>query len=370
MSDDAVLMQGRQTKRKWKTILGLTCTSLVLLAGARAAAHPQALLDSAQTFAARIFSRNTGQWIATDHGPETCAFLVNDSVFFAEAGSISALDEDGRTVFRETTQLSSPQAVHSRQAAVVFDSCGGELLLINNQGSKTLEIPLGVDAAAVSDLGSTAVITAGSGYQTLTCCFDAQGTLLREIGLSQEAMVLMTYLRGSDVLSACVITAEGKWHLRFYEEDTCTDIPLNTSEVYEMKPCGEGVALWTCDGICLISEKGEITAELPVTPDELLLWDSDGFAAAVILEAGSPILVTLDAEGAFSRSQPLTRTPRDLSVCASRCCVLDREALLIYDKHCRLKDSAPEGAFAASIQAIPGGAAIFGDREFMRYISK
>lgn len=370
MSDDAVLLQGRQTKRKWKLILALLLLALVFLAGAWAAAHPQTILAEIQEFTARIRSGNVRQWIATDHGPATCAFLADDHVFFVEAGSISALELDGRTAYRETTALQAPQAVYSSGAAAVFDPGGCTLFLINGTRIQTLDIPLGIDAAAVSDSGNVAVITADSGYSTVTCCFDPQGVLLREVKLRDEAMVLMTYLLGQETLAACIITADGTWLLRYYNEDTCIEIPLESSEVYEIKPCGSGVALWTCEGICLISGTGEHCGTLNIAPEELLLWDSNSFAAAVVLEEGSPVLVTIDEMGTVSRSQPLGRTPRNLSVCASRLCVLDRESLLIYDRHCLLKDSTSEGAYAASAQAIPGGVALYGDCEFMRYLSK
>lgn len=368
MSDDAVLMQGRQTKRKFKKSLILVTIALLLLAAARVAIHPQTLLDDLDTVFARFASGNADRWITTDYGPNACGFLLGNRVFFAEDGMHAAMQLDGSVIYREVTGLISPQAVVSEKAAALFDPGGRQLVVVTEQTVRTLDIPSGVDAAAVSSRGETAVITAGSGYDAITQWYDADGHLLRTIGFQKEAVVLMTFFRDGNTLAAAVLADEGAWYLRFYEEDHSVDIPLDVSEVYDLKPCGEGAALWCSDGLLIFSSTGNLVSSLEFAPEELLLWDSSSFAAAILLEEGAPVLITLDEAGNTFHSEPLSRTPRSLSVSASRLCVLDREALLIYDKQCRLKDSAPEGAFAAHVQAVPGGAAVFGDCEFMRYI--
>lgn len=368
MLDDAVQMQGRQTKRKLKKILILTWLALMLLAIAWAVMHPQALFGSWQELLARISPQKSGQWIQTDYAPETCSFLLGNQVFFAEAGSLAALCLDGTAADRQKTGLESPQAVISQQAAALFEPGESELLLINKEEIHTLEIPLGVDAAAVSDSGDLAVITAGSGFQTITQWYDAKGQLLRELRLVNEAMVLAAFLHGGDTLAACIITSEGEWLLRFYSGDESTDISLGVAEVYDLRPCGEGVAVWSCNGLDLYSRQGEPTANCSFSPEQLLLWDSDSFAAAVIMDNGSTKIVTLAQDGKQESSEPLPRPPRDLSVCASRLCVLDREALLFYDKQCVQTDFTSQGALTVAVQAIPGGAMLFGDGEFMRYL--
>ena len=368
MSDDAVLMQGRQTKRKFKKSLLLITIALLLLAAAWVAIHPQTLLDDLNTVLARFSSGNANRWITTDYGPDACSFLLENQAFFAEDGMLTAMRLDGSVTRREVTGLISPQTVVSEKAAALYDSGGKQLVVVTGQTVHTLDIPSGVDAATVSSRGETAVITAGSGYDAVTQWYDADGNILRTIGFQKEAVVLMTFFRDANTLAAVVLADGGVWNLRFYEEDHSVDIPLNVSEVYDLKPCGEGVALWCSNGLLVFSGTGNLASSLEFAPEELLLWDSSSFAAAVLLEEGAPVLVTLDETGNTFRSEPLSRTPRGLSVSASRLCVLDREALLIYDKQCRLKDSAPEGALAAHVQAIPGGAAVFGDCEFMRYI--
>lgn len=370
MSDDAVLMQGRQTKRKWKHSLALVFLALSLLGGAWTALHFQAVLEFGRTLWARILPYPSGAWISTDHGPEACAFLLGERVYFAEAGSLSALQLDGRVVALLETSLKAPQAVTAEKAAAVFDLGGNTLLRVSGQEVHTLDIPLGIDAVAVSDLGTLAVITAGSGYQTVTALYDADSNLIQEIGLSNEAMALMTFLKGSDTLATCVISADGTWHLRFYQGRECLDISLESAEIYDMKPCGQGTVLWTSQGFLCYSFQGELTAVYEFPPEQLLCWDSDSYTAAVLLEAGSPRVVTLTEDGTAACSAPLSRTPRSLSVYANRLCILDREALLVYDKHCLQKEQTALGALTLQIQAIPGGVLLFGDGQFMRYILK
>ena len=370
MSDDAVLVQGRQTKRKWKHSLALIFLALVLLGGAWTAKNFQTVLEYGRTLWARILPYPSGTWVSTDYGPETCAFMLEDRIYFAEAGSLAALQLDGKIDDLQTNSLEAPQAVVTDGTAAVFDPGGSTLLRVTGQGITALDIPLGVDAAAVSDLGTVAVITAGSGYQTVTYWYDADGAPVKKLGLVDEAMALMTFLSGSDTLAACVISTDGTWHLRFYQGEDCLDISLDAAEVYDIKPCGQGVILWTSQGFCVFSAQGKLSAALEFSPERLLCWDSDSFAAAVLLEEGSPCVVTLTADGKTASSAPLSRTPRSLSVYASHICVLDREALLVYDKHCLPKEQTSLGALTAQIQAIPGGVLLLGDGQFMRYIFK
>lgn len=370
MSDDAVLLQGRQTKRKWKNILILMAVSMFFMAGAWAATHSRTLWDSAKALWARIAPGNAGQWVTTDFTTNARAFVVDHHIFFTEAGTLAALKFDGTVSYREVTGLEAPQVVFSQSTAALFTPGDNRLLRITDKGIQTWTIPSGVDAAAVSDRGDIAVITAGSGYDTVTEWYDTDGQLLHEIGLQHEAMALATFLHNGHTLAACTISDAGAWHLRLYEDAQFFDIPLDVSEVYDLKPCGDGLAVWSCEGLFIFSSTGELSAILEFAPEELLLWDSDSFAAAILLDAGAPTLVTMDNLGNIFRSAPLLRIPKSLSVSGGCLCVLDREALLIYDKQCLLQDSVPDGAFAFEIQAIPGGAAIFGDCEFMRYISQ
>lgn len=370
MLDDAVLMQRRQTKRKWKQTLILILIALASLTGAWGAAHPQYISGNWHELLARILPQQSGEWVQTDYGPETCAFSLQDDIFFAEVGSITALQSNGATLYREVTSFISPQAMLSKKTAALFEPGGTELLLVTSEGITPVDIPLGIDTAAVSDLGTLAVVTAGSGYQTVTRWYDAQGNILRELGFRDKAMVLMTFLNGSDTLAACSITPAGQWILQIYSGENTLEYTLDVSEVYDLKPCGQGVAIWTCNGICIFSAQAMPNAQLDFSPERLLAWDSDSFAAIVLWEQGRCVITTLTESGKQFKSEPLCRTPINLSVCASRLCVLDREALLFYDMQCIQQDATSQGALAADVQAVPGGAVLLGSSQFMRYFVK
>ena len=370
MLDDAVLMQGRQTKTKWKTAILLMAVAGLLLGLSWLLSQPQSIESRFRDTLARLRPQRNEAWIQTDYKPGTCAFSLNDQLFFAESGRLTVMDSDGAVLDRKIISLNKPQAVDADNAAVLWEPGGKELLLLHDAELAAVTVPLGIDAAAVGDTGTSAVITAKTGFETVICQYDREGELLREQGFLSEAAVFLTFPEGSDTLAACVLTQSGAWRLDFIEETSYLEIPLQVAQVYDLKPCGDDVAVFTSNGLSIFNIHGEVLAELSFAPEQLLLWDSESYAAMVLLEGGAPRLVTLSPSGKVCRSEPLSQIPQELSVCGGRLCVLDREALLFYDNHCRQTGCTLQGALASDVQAVPGGAVLFGDGEFMKYILK
>lgn len=370
MLDDAVLTQGRQTKKKWKTAILLTAAAGLLLGFSWLLSQPQSIESRFLDILARLRPQKNEAWIQTDYKPGTCAFALNDQLFFAESGCLTVMDSDGVVLDRKTIPLNAPQAVTADNAAVLWAPGEDELLLLHDSELTAISVPLGIDAAAVSDTGTSAVITAKTGFETVIRQYDSAGQLLREQGFPKEAAVFLAFPDSSDTLAACVLTQSGAWRLDFIEETSSLEIPLEAAQVYGLKPCGDHVAVLSSSGLSIYNTQGAILSEISFLPEQLLLWDSGSFAAMVLLENGAPRLVTLSPSGRIFRSEPLSQIPQELSVCGGRLCVLDREALLFYDIHCRQTGCTPQGALADGVQAVPGGAVLFGDGEFTKYILK
>lgn len=370
MLDDAVLMQGRQIKRKWKTAILLITAAVLFLGLSWLISQPQSIASRVYDLAARLRIQKHGIWRQTDFTPGACAFSLNNQLFFAESGKLTVMDSEGAVLDRKTIPLNAPQAVTADKAAVLWEPGGSELLSLHDSELTTVSVPLGIDAAAVSDTGVAAVITAKTGFETVIRQYDSTGQPLGEHGFPNEAAVFLAFPEGSDTLAACVLAQSGTWRLNFLDEAASLEIPLQAAQVYDMKPCGENVAVLSSSGLSIYNTQGAVLSEISFSPEQLLLWDCGSFAAMVLLEEGAPMLVTLSPSGRVFRSEPLSRIPQKLSVCGGRLCVLDREALLFYDNHCRQTGTTSQGALASDIQAVPGGAVLFGDGEFMQYILK
>lgn len=368
MLDDAVLMQGRQTRKKWKTAVLLVTAASLLLGLSWLISQPQSIESRLQDMLARLSLQENGVWIQTDHKPGTCAFSMNNKLFFAASERLTVMASDGAVLDRKTIPLNAPQAVAADHTAVLWEPGGNAFLLLHDSELTTVTVPLGIDAAAVSDTGTSAVVTAKTGFETVICQYNSKGQLLREQEFPVEAAVFLAFPKSSDTLAACVLTQSGIWRLIFLEGTSSLEISLQAAQVYGLKPCGDGIAVLTSSGLSVFSPQGELLTELSFSPEQLLLWDSGSFTAMVLLEDGAPRLVTLSPSGRVFRSEPLSQIPQKLSVSGGRLCVLDREALLFYDNHCRQTGCTLQGALASDVQAVPGGAVLFGDGEFMRYI--
>lgn len=362
MLDDAAVLEGRHTKRKWKTGLALVLAALALLGAAWTAGHWSTVRDAWCAFLPRHDLQTKNVWVSGAYGREAQAFALGDLVIFAGTEQISAVELDGTIRYRCDRAAGRPVSIHSRKEAAVYTPGGTELILLDSEGARTLSVPSGIDAAAVSDCGSVAVITSGSGYQTVTKQYNEYGDAIAEQGRTDSAMVMMTYIRRGDLLAACLIGMDGAWRLRIGTEE----FPLAADTVYDIKPCGDGVALWTNEGLLTYSAEGTLTGRLGFRAEELIAWDSDTFAAALVLRGRAYQICTLTEDGTTEESEPLPRPPRGLSVCGGSVCLLDSEELLLYDKTCRLTAASPHGASAMTVQAIDGGAMLFGDGEFMR----
>lgn len=363
MLDDAVLLQGRHTKRKWKTIVLLLLAAAFTLFAALAAAHPESATALWKNILSR-FSREPGNaWVSADYTIQARPLLLGSSVFYMDRGwgTISAMDG----TVRSRTPLEADCTVRAAAWAGCYCPGGNTLTIVGDDTFRTISIPGGIDAAAVSSGGRCAVLTCGSGYRTKTQVFDKAGNLIKEIGLTDRAMVYLDFVRYREILISCTVSTAGAWTLRFDGAET-EEYPLDVGMVYDLKPCGDGAALWTNDGILYYGGAGEILGQMPC--ETLLDWDCDSFAAALSYDGGVYRLRTMDFFGRITESEPLPRIPRQLSVCGNTVCVLDSEQLLVYDKQCHLKTVTPLGASTVSVQADYGGAVLFGDGEFMRYI--
>lgn len=365
MWDDAVLLQGRQTKRKWKEILILVFAAAFAVGAAWAMEHQEFLGDSWEAFWTRCNLKSDQVWNSIGCSTEAEAFYLEDAIVYVEDGQICVADINGNVQFRWDTLMEEPQYAQSKSAAVFYEAGGKDMFLLGADGIVHVSSANELDAAAVSDCGTAAVVTSGSGYLTVTKCYDSSGRVTKEIGLTDAAMVMMTFLRETDTLVSCLVTNQGSWVLRLDKADDTIEIPIESDIIYDLKPCGKGVALWTSDGIALYSQAGERIATYECASDSVIDWDSDTFAAVLTRSGTVCQLITVAENGIKVGDAGQLAGSGELSVCGNTVCVLDREELLFYDKSCELLGQSAYGASAQTVQAIHGGAVLFGDGEFM-----
>ncbi len=321
MSDDAVRLQGRQTK--WSYIMALLLAALASLLGALIASGE----IPSDIGLSGLWSRaETDVWMTI---PEEgrCAAL-GEKVLLAGNGYLATLDLTDGSLQQEPLDMQDPVVQANGGYAAVYEPCGDTLLLLGENESWTAEVPAGIDLAVAGPWGQAAVVTAGSGYLTETILYDADGQRLDAIGLTDQAMVQMVYL-DDGTLASCCVSREGQWFLRLYGAET--GVIALTAMVYDMRSWGRGVALWTSEGLTFYDGSGTETFSLALPPDRVLDWDCGDVAAVLVRRMGRYQVLTVSPEGQLWESELLSVRPRQLLAVGNRVCTLDSEALLVYD---------------------------------------
>ncbi len=366
MWDDAVQMQGRHTKRKWKRAAILLLLAALTVAAAWVSVHPE-LPAALKDALARSLDRSTqNRWVPGEETPET-AFFLEGQIYTLKGQRLQSWDLEGQAEDAWTLPLEEPRLVQSKHWAALYSPQGQDLCLLGRDLTQ-LQVPGGIYGAAVSDLGEIAVITQGSGCMTLTVQYDETGRKVGEIPLTDQAMVLMTYLRGSSILAGCCVTNQGDWVLRLDGEGNTIEVALDVALVYDMLPWSSGVILWTDRGLAAYTGDGTCVQEVRLESRELLLWDSEEFCGAVIQRGTVLLLLTVTEDGV--KETALTGQPRALSVCGSGLSLLDREVLVLYDRNGAPLREEPQGVLATGVQAVDGGAILFGETGFFRAMNQ
>lgn len=366
MWDDAMQMQGRHTKRKWKHAVLLLLLAALTVAAAWVSVHPE-LPAAVKSALARSLDRSPqNRWVPGEETPET-AFFLEGQIYTLKGQRLQSWDLEGQAGDVWTLPLEEPRLVQSQHWAAFYEPQGQDLYLLGRELTQ-LQVPGGIYGAAVSDLGETAVITQGSGCMTLTVRYDKTGRKVGEIPLTDQAMVLMTYLRRSSTLAGCCVTNQGDWVLRLDQGGNTIEIALDAALVYDMLPWSGGVVLWTDRGLAAYTGDGDCVQEVRLESRELLLLDSGEFCGAVVQRGTALRLLTVTEDGV--KETALTGQPRALSVCGSGLSLLDSEALVLYDRNGALLREEPQGVLATGVQAVDGGAILFGETGFFRAMNQ
>ncbi len=355
MWDDATALCGRQTKRKWSFAGALVLVALLFMGGAWLAANGAQW----EKWRTRPVDAPAEVWTAVPEGSAWA--MAGQTVLGADGARLWRTELSGQTSFSEQA-LEAPVMAGNGGYAVVYEQGGQSLTVAGPKESRTLEIPAGIDQAAAGPQGQAAAITAGSGYLTVTRHFAWDGTELEPICLGDRAMVMLAYLHDG-TLASCCVSREGKWSLRLDGAGTL-EIPLE-GMVYELRPCGRGLALWTSGGVCFYDADGETTGTLSIRESSVLDWDCGTFAAFVVCRFGDWHLVTVSPDGQSWDSGPLDRQPAQVLVCGDRVCLLDSEALLVYDSTGALLQRDRRGARSGRLLAADGGVVLLGDGELL-----
>ena len=345
---------GRGTKRKWKRLAALLMAATALSA-AWLAAHPEIIGHAARYVRQRLIPAHAGQWVEFPGSGSACA-MAGDTLITQETGRICAFDPEGRLRWSEETALGEPMLRSCGGRAVLYEPGGTELRLADRSGLRTLPVSSGIDAAVLGSDGQAAVITAGSGYLTETWIFDPKGSRRASRGFSDRAAVFAAFLENGQ-LAQCCLSPAGQWSLLMEEMDP---IPLTAELVYDMRTCGDGVALWTCDGIELYDEDGRRAGALAAR-GQMLDWACGSFAALLCREAGSYRLLTL-WPGGSGESETLPEAPLELAVTRDRAALLGRETVTVLDRSGTLLRRSPAGA--GHIFNVGDGLILVGDGRF------
>ena len=366
MWDDAVQMQGRHTKRKWKTAGFLLLLAVLTTAEAWVSVHPE-LPGAVKSALVRTLDHGPqNRWVPGEETPET-AFFLEGQICTLKGQRLQCWDLSGQAGATWTVPLEAPQTIRSEKWAAFYESKGRQLYLLGRELTE-ISVPGSIYAAALSDRGQSAVITQGSGCLTRTVRYDSSGREVGEISLTDRAMVLLTYLRGTDTLAACCVTNTGDWVLCFDDGGHTIEITLDASLVYDLRPWGQVVMLWTDRGLAAYTPQEGLVQEVRLGSQEMIAWDSSGFGAAAVWRAGQCVLLTITEGGV--KEVALTEAPRALSVCGNSLAILDSQALLLYDRNSALLRTESQGALARSVQAVDGGAILFGETGFFRAMNQ
>ena len=322
MLDDAVLLQGRQRKRKSKILICLLA-ALLSLCGALLGANRNLIHIGMVRLEQLRLAGLKDTWHALPEGYGAAA-MAGKTLILAGAEGICGLDLAGNVLWSAAAELNSPVAAAAGEEALVYEPGGTVLWLADRSGAVPVEIPGGADLAVPDGKGGAAVITEGSGYLTETLVIDGSGAVLRRIGLTDRAMVMASWLRDG-TLAGCCIAPSGEWQL--YLDGRV--VPLEAEMVYDLKACGNGLALWTSRGVSFYDSRGALENSWTLDADLVWDWACGDYAAAVIRRGGRWQLLTLDRRGILCSGTVLSRRPEKIALAGGRVCLLDPEALTV-----------------------------------------
>jgi hypothetical protein len=332
MLADGPQVQERQRKRNGKLLAAL------ILAAAAGIAGAWLLEENLQ------LRKPDLDWL------EDSALAVSDHlVVTADRTQIQVCSIKGKELYQIELSLEDPAAVVRGDQILVYTPGGTTLARLDGKSYDTWEIASGIDGAAVSSEGKIAVITAASGCLSVIQLWSPQGEILEVKSRENAAAGLVTFL-SDGTLAACYVTDQGRWIL-----ETDRDTELSATVVYEMRPCGDDLALWTSDGLEIYSKSGEALAQLSLRPGQIQRWACDTIVAAVVWQEGGYRLVTLSPDGTACRSSVLTEVPQDVAVWKSFVSILDSREVLIYDNRCSLRTKDQAGSRACRLWRVSGG---------------
>ena len=354
MSVDALM--GRSTNRKRKNILILMLSALGALMLAWLTEHP----PKAPVFGV------TEEWVSLPAFTETCA-AADGLIFCAGNRQAGAADETGQTLWQMRTDWEHPVIRVFGDTALIYAPGGTAVLLATRSGGQLLDLPHGVDTAAPGPGETLAVVTSGSGYLTETKRLSSTGSVLSTRGYQDRAEVILLFLQDGTLVSGAICT-DGAWLLRGEGENILWEETLSDGPILDMRSWRQGFVLWTPGSIRFFHGDGTLVAETPLDCDRLLAWDCDGSLAAVLAESGGKrFLILADTSGAVRQTDPIPGDPYCLTVSSGRACVLDREAMLVYDEAGRLRERISDGAAASRADAFGGTILLTGNGQMLRH---
>ena len=360
---DSPVTTGRRTKRKWKTGAAVLAV-LLALSGAWLSAYWETIKPAAAGFLYGMTARRRDQWVDVPEGMTSVSWSGR-GVLMAGDGRLCLVDQAGGTRWQTALDLDEPMICSCGEYAAVYQPGQDEIWIAGTDGSKRLEIPQGIDGAAIGPDGQLAVITAGSGYLTETNLFSPDGIETGRIGLTDSAMAMAVFLPDGALVSCCVST-DGRWRLRIDRAGTCSETDLSPVVVYDLRRCGTGVALWTCDGIAFFDDTGRETGTFLFRDSELISWDCGDFAAVLLRGQKNNRLAAVTPEGEVVVFPSNARSPVEVAACGRRVCLLDRESLLVYDRAGVLLEADACGARAGHIRSAGQDLLLLGDGQ-MRF---
>jgi hypothetical protein len=360
MLDDASV-KGRQTNRKFIVLLLLL--ALTAWMSAWGLSNLDSVSSGIQKFKNRIFG-GTPQWQAAACTPETKAVRLGNGVCMITDGTISVMDDQGQVQYSLDTDAKTLGG-----GAIAYTPLGKTLWLLETDHAETLNLSGGVDVAVTGTEGCIAVITAGSGYLTMTEIYDASGQLLGQIGLTDAAMAAAAFLSKDQLLAGLCVLKDGSWELRYYGIDgrIKRSIALEDLTYRGIYACGNGVLVENEEKVQFFNEAGDQSG--------CYAWDSESLAALACSQEGYAVLAlsrgstyelrTIGTDGSLWGNAQLDGPIRGLSVCGNTVCILDFDGLEVYDRHCEPTKIFPEGASAATVVAEEHSCWLLGDGEVL-----
>ncbi len=351
----------RRRQTNWKYVMILVVLALGAMVMAWSMEHPwnvKKLLPARELLL-------DGSWTPAEVSAHTQLFSLEDGLAVNQGNQICVLN--GALVEVYDRESAGDMVVSSGGFCAAFTPQSRELFLLEQSGSRTLELSGGVDAVFVGENHISAV-TAAPGCISKILLFHRDGTRVGEISYRDEAVAFGGFFPGDTGFWSLSFCTDGLWRFGCYglTGEEVRRISLETDVILGAVTFGEHVVLRTRDGLVFLDPHGNEIHSVSFGTWEFVLWNTDKILTAALCSRGQYKIITLSGDGTQIWEAIAPLPVRDLEVLGERVLVLDQENILVYDGLGNPETVSTLGARTASMVSGNGTLWLLGSGEIMK----